>query len=89
MTFQNNTDMWGNGHFPHIANIWSLFQDAPYSNTTRILGSYPGEFGVSRTRIRRTPKETYQKVYAALAADKDDPNYREEGSWGYKGVPDG
>jgi len=94
ITVTNGADNWGNGDFPRIGYIWTLFQPTPYtaeggkSGVTH-LSSYHGLFGVSRERIMRTPKHVYERVYKVLTAPADDPIYKEEGHWSWKGVPDG
>lgn len=101
VTVTNGGDNWGNGDFPHIKDIWDLFQPTiPYSIPTpegedfrkygiTHLSSYHGEFGVSRERILQTPKAAYAKLLKVLTAPKDDPIYKEEGHWSWKGVEDG
>jgi len=37
----------------------------------------------------RTPKHVYERIYRILTAPADDPIYKEEGHWAWKGVPDG
>jgi hypothetical protein len=88
LTVKDGHDNCGNGDFRHIKDIWDLFQPTPY-NGTEHLATYHGEFGVSRARIQRTPKHLYGELLRIITAPKDDPIYKEEGRFDYKGVPDG
>lgn len=89
MTTTHGKDDWGNGDFPQMERIWArLFPDVPFPES-RLLATYHGEFGVSRARIRSNPVHIYEEILAVLQAPADDPIYKEEGHWSWKGVPDG
>ncbi|KAH8915670.1 hypothetical protein BT69DRAFT_862241 [Atractiella rhizophila] len=76
----------GNGEFPRMAQIYTMFREEPCPPTNQ-LATYSGQFFASRRRIRENKWSAYKELDDLLEAPAGHPIYQEGDWWKYHGEP--